>query len=141
MKDKITFDLKKIGHDVFGDDFSDEKLNCIKNGLECYDLEDFQQPINRNLSSFLRFCKTRDRFAYKLATDEIYNVKDITYMDFRNYKSKSYAELVIPLLMKMCGILFKDNARRPTYRDICMKHAHDEPCKVTEETIVYPPGK
>lgn len=139
-KNKITFDLQKIGRDVFGDEFTREQLNCIENGLDCYKLEGFEQ-MDRNLSSFLRFCKTRDRFAFKLATDNIFNVKDITYMDFRNYKSKSYAELVIPLLMKMCGILFKDNARRPAYRKICMKHAHDEPSKVTEEAVMYPSSK
>lgn len=141
IKNKITFDLKPIATDVFGDDYSCDQLNCIENGLACYDLDEFQQPSNhRNLSSFLRFCKTRNLFAYKLATDEIFNIKDITYMDFRNYKSKSYADLVIPLLMKMCGILFKDNAQRPVHREICMKHAHDEPCKVTDETIIYPPS-
>lgn len=137
---KIKFDLKQIGRDVFGDECSTENLDCIENGLACYDLDNFQQPSNRNLSSFLRFCKTRDVFAYKLATDTIFNVKDITYMDYRNYNAKSYAELVIPLLMKMCGILFKDNTQRPSYREICMKHAHDEPCKVTEEEIIYPPS-
>lgn len=141
LKNKFVFDLQQIGRDVFGDACTTEQLNCIENGLACYDLDDFQQPPNRSLSSFLRFCKTRDLFAYKLATDTIFNVKDITYMDFRNYKSKSYAELVIPLLMKMCGILFKDNKQRPKHREICMKHAHDEPCKVTEETVNYPPSK
>lgn len=142
VKDVITFDLEKIGHDVFGDEFTGERFNCIQNGLDCYKLEDFQQPeSNRNLPSFFRFCKTRDHFAFKLAIDRIFNVKDITYMDFRNYKAKSYAELVIPLLMKMCGILLKDNARRPAYREVCMKHAHDEPSKVTEEAIIYPPSK
>ena len=80
-------------------------------------------------------------FLYKLSTDETFCVRDIEYIDFRNYKSKSYAELIVPILMKMCGILFKDNTPRPDVRKICMKLAHDEPFKLTEEDIIYPPSK
>lgn len=141
-ENKMTYDLKQISRDVFGDDFSREQLNAITNGLVCYDL-DFEVQTKRNLSAFLQQCKNENSFIYKLATDDIFIVKDITYMDFRNYKSKSYAEMVIPILMKICGILFKDvfHPRRPKKHKICMKHAHDEPSKVTEEAIIYPLSK
>ena len=78
---------------------------------------------------------------YKLVTDDIFNIRDIDFIDFRNFRSKSYAELIVPILMKLCGILLKDNKRRPITREICVKHAHDEPFKVTEETIIYPRSK
>lgn len=144
---KPKYDLNQISRDVFGADFTLEQLNSIANGLECYNLNfeevmsrtGYRDPAQRN--SFLKFCKTHDSFMFKLATDAIFIVKDITYIDYRNYKSKNFAELVIPILMKVCGILYKDNPRRPVVRKICMKHAHDEPSKLTEETIIYPPSK
>lgn len=140
VENKITYDLEQISRDVFGEGFSREQLNTIANGLAYYNL-DFEYPRHRDLNAFLQFCKKHKSFPYKLATDDVFNVRDITYIDYRNYKSKSYAELVIPLLMKLCGILFKDDARRPIVRKICMKHAHDEPSKVTEEAVIYPSSK
>lgn len=137
---KLTYDLEKISCDVFGESFTREQLNAIANGLAYYDLN-FEYPPKKELRGVLQFCKKHDSFAYKLATDDTFNVRDITYMDYRNYKSTSYAELVIPLLMKLCGILFNDDARRPTVRKICLKHAHNEPSKVTEELVIYPSSK
>lgn len=104
--------------------------------MKIYDLDFIDEPEPNNL--FLKYFKQRNIFLYKLATDDTFNVKDIDYIDYRNYKSKSYAELIIPILKKICGILYKDNTNRPDVRKICMKHAHDEPFKVTEEEIIYP---
>lgn len=145
-KGKPIFDFEKISRDVFGEKFSEAQKNAITNCYASYNLDfeeemsnsGYQDPAQRD--SFLKFCKSHDLFLYKLATDDVFNVKDITFMDFRNFKSKSYAELVIPILMKICGILNKDARRRPNVRSICMKHAHDEPFKQTEETIIYPPS-
>lgn len=146
VKDKPAYDLKQISRDVFGDEYTPEQLNAIANQLACYDLnalQDLIQAGNRSLAernSFLKFCKTHNRFMYKMATDEIITIKDITFMDFRNFKSKTYAELIIPILMKICGVLLKETPRRPFSRQICMKHAHDEPSKLTEEKVIYPPS-
>lgn len=139
VKNKPKFDLNKISRDVFGPDFTPVQLNSIANGLTIYDLDFQPEPVEKN--AFLNFCKKHDSFMYQLVKDDIFKVKDIDYIDFRNYKSKSYAELTLPLLAKLCGILHKDDRVRPEYRNICMKHAHDEPFKVTEETINYPPSK
>lgn len=138
INNKPKFDLESISRDVFGPEYSFEQLNCISNELAIYDLDFDDEPEPND--PFLKHCKQHNMFMYKLATDDIFNVKDIEYIDFRHYKSKSYAELVVPVLRKMCGILFKDNAYRPEVRAICMKHAHDEPFKVTEEEVVYPPS-
>lgn len=140
IKGKPKFDLEAISRDVFGPDCTPEQMNSIANGLACYYLQ-FDNEANDGMNSFVHFCKKHDSFMYKLITDDIFNIKDIDYIDYRNYKSKTYAELIIPILMKLCGILCRTYARHPIVRKICMKHAHDEPFKVTEETIFYPPSK
>lgn len=136
---KLSHDLQQISRDAFGDDFSNDQLNAIANGLAHYDL-DFEESNKSNMNPFKRGCKNQYPFLYKLATEKICNVH-ITYMDLRNCKSNGYADLVIPILMKMYGILFNDYPRRPKKYKICMKHAHDEPSKVTEEVIIYPSSK
>lgn len=138
VNNKPKFDLKHICHDIFGMECNSVQLNSIENGMKIYDLDLIDEPEPNNL--FLKLCKQRNMFLYKLATDDTFSVKDIEYIDFRNYKSKSYAELIIPILEKMCGILYKDDTVRPGVRKICMKYAHDEPFKVTEEEIIYPPS-
>lgn len=140
VNDEMPYDLDLISRDVFGEDYSREQLDTIAKGLAYYKLK-FELTPCPELNAFLQHCKHENLFAYKLATDDIFNVKDISYIDFRNYKSTSYAELVIPILMKMCGVLFKDDEHRPTERKICMKHAHDELLKMTDETIMYPSSK
>lgn len=139
VNNKPKFNLDSISRDVFGDDYTPAQINSIANGLACYDLNFKDEDEQRN--SFLKFCKKNDHFMYKLVTDDLFNIRDIDYIDFRNYRSKTYAELIVPVLMKLCGILLKDNKRRPSTRKICIKHAHDEPFKVTEETIIYPKSK
>lgn len=136
VNNKPNFDLDSISRDVFGPDYTPEQLNCIANGLACYDLDLKDEPEPKY--SFLKFCKKNDHFMYKLITDDIFNIKDIEYIDFRNYRCISYTELILPILMKLCGVLLKDTPRRPSTRKICVKHAHDEPSKVTEESIIYP---
>lgn len=147
IDNKPKYDLKQISQDIFGDGFTEFELNSVANGLACYQLDFDEEKINSGYrehagrNAFLQFCKTHCSFAYKMATDEIILVKDLTFVDYRNYKSKSYAELVKPILMKICGILFVHDPDRPTVRQICMKHAHDEPSKLTEETVIYPSSK
>lgn len=137
---KMIYDLEQISRDVFGDDYSQEELNAISNGLAFYNLN-FEQSQDHHSNTLFGRVKPHNSFAYKLAKDPVFIVKDISYMDFRNRQFKNYAELVIPILMKLCGILFKDYPRRPKKRKICMKRAHDEPSKVAEEVIVYPTSK
>lgn len=139
VENRAVFDLQQIACDVFGPDYTVTQMNSIAKCLATYDLNFDDEPNPRN--PFLKLCKQENHFLYKLATDHIFNVKDVDYIDFRDYKTKSYADLIIPILMKMCGILYKDDVFCPIVRKICMKHAHDEPFKVTEETIIYPPSE
>lgn len=140
LNDKAPYNLERISRDVFGSNFSQEQCNAIAKGMAYYRLVFELTPIPE-LNAFLQRCKIENLFAYKLATDDIFNVKDISYIDFRSYKSKSYAELVVPILMKLCGIVFKDEDPMPSERKICMKHSHDELSKITNEVIIYPTSK
>lgn len=137
VDNKVTYNLEQISRDVFGDDHTNEQFNAISNGLAVYDL-DFEQPQNHSTNIFSRRVKQHKSFVYKLATDTVFNVGDIDYMDYRNYKSKTYADLVVPVLMKLCGVLYQIHPRPPKMRKICVKHAHDEPSKVTQEIVIYP---
>lgn len=135
----VLFDVKQISQDVFGDNFSEEQTNGILNILRYYGSSVGKTPIEKN--PFLKFCKENNAFMYKLATDTVYNIKDIEYIDYRNYISKNYAELIVPVLMKMCGILYKDDRIKRKTRIICMKFAHDEPFKLVHANVIYPSSK
>lgn len=137
-KDCVRFDLAKIAQDIFGEDYSEQDVNAIENGLAQYNLNFASDNAGAHMQRSMAFCKTRNMFIYKLFTDDVYLVKDIAYIDFRNYKSKNYADLIIPLLRKMQGIIFANERNKPQERAVCMKYAHDEPYKVVEEPIDYP---
>lgn len=140
------FDLDKISGDVFGADYAQWQRNAIANGLAVYNVNFSSDELHLHEkyrgNAFLSHCKEHDPFLFTLATDDVYIVKDIAFADYQNYRSKTYSELVAPILMKICGILFDNDVHdRRDVRRIFMKHAHDEPFKTTEETIIYPPSK
>lgn len=135
---KCTFDLQKVGEDVFGSDVKPEEINTIENGLAIYNL-DF--TVRSDEKDFLKFAKTNNSFIYKLITDDIYRINDIMFIDYRECRSKTYAELVIPLLCKLLGILYKADRNKPDTRKFCMKYAHEEPYKPVDEIIIYPSCK
>lgn len=137
-KDCVRYDLAKIARDIFGDECTEHDSNAIENGLAQYNLNFDSDVTATQHTRPMSLCKTRNMFIYKLFTDDVYLVKDIAYIDFRNYKSKNYAELIIPLLRKAAGIIFANEPQKPQERAICMKYAHDEPFKVVEEPIDYP---
>lgn len=125
--------LEQLASDAFGEKYTTQDVNAIENGLIQYNLN-FQIRTPKALE----FCKDRNMFIYKLLTDDVYLIKDISYIDFRNFKSKNYAELIVPLLRKVQGILDANERPRPKTRAVCIKHAHDEPYKLYNEPIDYP---
>lgn len=143
VNNKPQFDLDKISGDVFGPDHSDWQRQAISNGLDIYrvDFNDDELKSQEMENEFLSFCKERNPFLFKLAADEVYVVKDISFIDYENYRSKTYSQLVIPILMKIWCILFQNDYTRSGMRQIFMKHNHDEPFKTTEEFVIYPPSK
>lgn len=149
---KVSFNLKPIADDVFGPNYTTLELNTIYNGLMIYDTDfasdddgeyrdDCLFPFNhKDQFSFVNFCKQNSTFMYFLMTDKVYKIKDIEYIDYRNFRSKNFAELIVPMLMKLCGILYSNISPRKLTRRICMKYAHDEPAKVVDANIIYPKG-
>lgn len=148
----VPFNLEPIVFDVFGQDYTPLDLNVIHNGLKIYDTEsasdfdeeyrnDFLTPSSpKERKSFVNFCKKNAVFMYFLMTDKVYKVQDIEYIDYRNFHSKNFADLIVPVLMKMCGILYSNSFPPRLTRRICIKYAHDEPAKVVDEYVIYPEG-
>lgn len=140
----VAFDLKEICEKIckISDiDYDDNLFNIILGILKYYDFKSHNYPSNE-CSVFIEAVKKYDPFIYKLiCEDEIYSMEDIQYIDYRNFKSKNYAELILPIFIKMCGILFKENHPQPKKRMFYMKFAHDEPTKLIERQIIYPSSK
>lgn len=135
VDNEAKFDLGQICRDVFGGRYTPEQRHSIGKSLKYYRL-DFSDDNSAD-SSFLI---GHNAFLYTLATSDVFHVLDIEFLDFRHYDSKNYADLVIPILMKMCGILLKDHTERPVVRKICIKQAHDSSFMVVEKAIIYPTG-
>lgn len=139
-KNEYCFDLNAIACDVFGVNYGSEKWDAIVKGLEQYDLNFSTVDTTKHMTQAMKFAKTHNMFIYKLLTDEIHLTTDIAFIDYRNYRSKTYAELIIPLLQKVYGILHANEFQRPREQAVCMKYSHDELYKVQKEAIVYPPS-
>lgn len=134
----IEFDVDAVARDVFGDGYADEEMNTIKNGLAIYNLK-FKIPMEKDL--MLQQLKRFDRLLYLIQmTDKVFNVRDIAYIDFQNVRSKTYAELVCPLLLRILGIMFIERQGSDFAREICMKFSHEDPYEVVEESPCYPPS-
>lgn len=135
LKYKVHYDLERISHDVFGEDYTRDKLDGIAKCLRYYGTV-IHPKTEKN--AFMKCSKVNSPFIYTLAGYNIFNIKDIDYIDYRNVKSKNYSELIVPVLAKLCGILNTENCNS---RVISMKFAHDEPCKQERVPFVYPPSK
>lgn len=141
QENAFRFDLQKVARDIFGENYTRDDPYAIENGLIQYNLNFTSGEIYPYERAAMNFCKKVNMFIFKLVTDDVFLIKDISFIDYRHYKSKNYAELIIPLLRKLQGILYANERRRPKTRAVCMKYAHDEPYKVVDEPIVYPSGK
>lgn len=129
------FAIDAIADSMVGQENSMDIANAIENGLSRFDMS---IPVAKVNNQFAKFCKKNNSFIYKLIADDIFLVKDIPYIDFRHNAGKNYADLLVPLLQRLTGILYTNNAERPANRKICMKFAHDEPYKVVRIDVVYP---
>lgn len=130
-----NFNLKQMAKDVLD---SNDLIPAIQNGLNCFCIQfSISTP---NDDPFQTFCKERNPFIYQLIVDNVYLVKDIMNIDYRVDRSKAFPDLIVPLLQKMLGILFKGSIIKPLDRKICLKFAHDEPFRVVQIPIIYPKG-
>lgn len=101
----------------------------------------YEWRFNQNViieSELMEFCKTKHPIVYKLLTYKILKIAGMFWIDYRMFRNYSYAELVMPLIMKLCGILNKDEHSPPQTRKIVIKFAHEESAVVRDEEIVYP---
>lgn len=140
-ENECCFDLDAIARDVFGVNYTDENLNAIKMGLAQYDLNFSTVDTTKHITQAMKLAKEQNMFIYKLLTDEVHLIADIAFIDYRNCRSKNYAELIVPLLQKVFGILYANELQRPREQAICMKYTHEEQYKVQKEAIVYPPSR
>lgn len=63
---------------------------------------------------------------------------EFTSIDYRKFDAKNYADLIIPIVMKLRGILTKDDLPLLSTRLIFLKFSHDEPPMMNEQEIIYP---
>ncbi|XP_055326141.1 uncharacterized protein LOC129579977 [Sitodiplosis mosellana] len=85
----------------------------------------------------LQFCKENIYFAYKLINEKDSTQKDLLCIEERREEDAIFRSLMVTIMLKMCGILFKDvdPKKRPTIRtnrnfgDIYVTSAND---------IIYP---
>lgn len=133
-----AFDLKTICAEVFGKNNTEHELNAVENGFLQYNLA-FKQTADPVIP-VLKLMREKNPFMYQLFNDKVFIIRDYKFIDFRFKELKSYTELIFPLVRKMQGILYanSNNNIRPKSRLVCMKHAHDEPFKITDEIIAYP---
>lgn len=131
----IIIDLEQIAMDLFGE-YSKHDINAITNGLNTYNTE-FSVKAS-NYDPFTEFSRQKNSFIFKLMVDDVFLIKDISYIDYREKWAQCYPSLIIPLIQKMIGILFKKQLIKPTDRKICMKIAHDEPYRIIRIPVIYP---
>lgn len=111
----------------------EELLNRLTNW---YGWKSNQIVLEEN--ELMEFCKTNHPIIYMLLTYEIFKIKEMISIDYRMFRNYSYADMVLPIVRKLCGILNKDEINTPETRKVFMKFAHTESAVVRDETIIYP---
>lgn len=140
-ENECLFNMDAVARDVFGDNYTEHNLVEIERVIAQYNLDVSAVSPEQCDTKLTTIAKTQNMFVYKLLTDEVFLFADIRQYDYRYCRSKPCTELVIPLLQKVCGILFENELRRPQMRTICMKYTRDDPFEVKEVPIVYPSGE
>lgn len=137
-------DLERIARDIFGENYSGEQLKEIQDELSRYEMPKPDNLNGRNQSfiNFVEFSKTNLYFAYGLAVETESTNEALVYIDLRQQHSIDYINLMTTILMKQCGIVFKDIKDRPYSRAVKIKrtlNANDN--DLNDEVIIYPPSK
>lgn len=131
------FDLDKVCADLFRPRFSEFEMNGVVNCIKQFNIHfEIEDEANESLTQV----KSEFPFLYKLMVDEVFLLKENSCLDLRKCKSKTYAELMLPVIRKLLGIIFANDPERPSHRLMCAKHVDDEPARVTLEEIIYPEG-
>lgn len=137
-------DLERIASDIFGEEHTEEQLQQIQQELSRYEMPapDILTGRNQHFRDFVEFAKKNLYFAYGLAVETMSTNQALAYIDLRRPDSPKFIKLMITILMKQCGILFKDVEERPQTRTVKIKRTFDENNNdETDEVIIYPPSK
>lgn len=97
-----------------------------------------EEPLQEMNDIFLEFCKNNHPAMYTLLTYQVLKFNEMASVDYRKFNENSFADLIIPIAMKLCGVLNKDAPVRPLTRQIFAKFAHDESSTLKDEEIIYP---
>lgn len=147
VRSQRNFQLQQVACDIFGRNYTEDQIEKVKAGLSRFDLDSNDaflddHPISNEL---FRFCKERIYFAYGLIIADQTIHQALLYVDLRQPNSTEYVEVIVSVLLKMLGILFKDVAieERPKTRLMKIKRTHDEIDSKFEGEINYnfPPCK
>lgn len=128
-----------------GDQMNGPLFDALRKGFDekMLQIEEWFHPcddehLHGENEAFLEFCKNDHPAMYILLTHRVLKLNEMASVDYRKFNENSFADLIIPIVMKLCGILNKDAAVRPLTRQIFAKFAHDESSTLLYEEIIYP---
>lgn len=139
------YDLRSIASDIF-------REVDIPGGLETIEFQfsRYNSPIvnelddcHPKLREIAEFCKKNLYFAYGLIMDAESTNEALAYIDLRSQGATDFINLVVSVILKMYGILYKDFEinERPKTRKIYIKRTIDEDAAQRDENIVYSTSK
>lgn len=94
-----------------------------------------------NFDSVAQVYRNNIYFAYKLMNETATVHKDLLFIDFDELDSAQYVDLVTDIILKLCGIIFKDVRGRPEFRSITITKDDKVLSRTQKLKIIYPPGQ
>lgn len=145
IKQLDNLEPRIIAADIFGQNGTSEQLAELKHNLARFDQsvewKDELNGLDANFLEFVSFCQQQLYFAYGLAVEKFLWNQALTYIDLRRLESTRFIDQNVILLLRMCGIIFKDHLDRPETRSIKIKREINEEAIKREEKILYPSSK
>lgn len=140
ISDANECDLVKITRDIYGNNH--EKANEAHENIKG-ELESYNKPIHDEIvgcnhpCELITFCKDKLYFVYGLMVEDVTTNQALAYIDLRQPNSKPFIDAMDILLLKMCGILFKDvnTEKLPHIRKFEMKRRQNDSSSPIEENI------
>lgn len=140
------YDLEKIAIHIFGENYQPAQLQRLKNHLAVYmytPMNDFD-VCDPKILKVAKFCKENLYFVYGLIIDPFTSCQGLAFIDLRRQNATEYVTLVINVLLKLFGILYKDFGaeERPKTRPIQIKRTIEEDSlSKCDENIIYPTSR
>lgn len=137
--------LESIASDIFGENYTTDQLKEIQHELSRFEMSepDNLDGHNQNFRDLIDFFLEKNLyFAYGLAVGTVSTNQTLVYIDLRQEDSSEFIELMTTILMKQCGIVFKDMEERPLLRAVEIHRSIDAKNNdESDEAIIYPPRK